>query len=180
VGREVSGGEAVNPLLSFWLLLRASLFSTSGTGNLPLLHDDYLARGWATERQFVEALAVGQVSPGPAGLWVVSLGYLTDGIRGSLLATVAITIPPILIVFFERIYLRYSDKAAMEGFTRGLSLSGIGIFTLILIRILSSQSPDLKSVGILLGAIALGTQRKIPVIAILVLAAVAGMVLYSG
>lgn len=170
----------MNPLLSLWLLFRASLFSTSGTGNLPMLHSDYLARGWATDRQFVESLAIGQLSPGPSGLWVISLGYLTDGLRGSLLATVAITLPPFLIVLFEKVYLRYSHHPAMEGFTRGLSLAGIGIFTLVLVRILSSETSDYRTFCIALGAILLSTRRNIPFIVVLLLAALAGVLLYSG
>ena len=61
-------------LLFFWLMFKAALVSTSGTGNLPIVHQDFLARGWATDRQFAESLAIGQISPGPSGLWVISLG----------------------------------------------------------------------------------------------------------
>jgi len=64
----------IEPLLYFWLILKASLFSTGGNGNLPSIHADMLARGWATERHFAEALAIGQIRPGPNGLWVVCLG----------------------------------------------------------------------------------------------------------
>ncbi len=46
----------MNPLLYFWLFLKASLFSTGGFGNLPSLHHDLLARGWATESQFAESM----------------------------------------------------------------------------------------------------------------------------
>jgi len=75
----------IDALLLFWLMFKAALFSTSGSGNLPILHQDLLARGWATDRNFAESLAIGQISPGPSGLWVISLGYLLDGLRGALL-----------------------------------------------------------------------------------------------
>ncbi len=169
----------MNPALAFLLLFRASLFSTSGTGNLPILHDDYVSRGWATDRQFAEALAVGQISPGPSGLWVISMGYLTDGLRGSLLATVAIILPTFLIVLFERAYQRLSSYAAMEGFVRGLILSGMGVFALVLTQLLGGESFDGRAGAILLGAIVLGTRKRIPVIAILLIAALAGVFLYS-
>ncbi|MEJ7652356.1 MAG: chromate transporter [Chloroflexia bacterium] len=91
----------MDALTFFWLFLKASLFSTGGMGNLPILHEDLLGRGWATEQNFAEALAVGQISPGPNGLWVISLGYLTAGWLGSALACIAITIPPMLIVFID-------------------------------------------------------------------------------
>ncbi|MCD6289887.1 MAG: chromate transporter, partial [Anaerolineae bacterium] len=54
----------MNPLIYFLLFLKGSLFSTGGLGNLPILHGDFIARGWATESDFVQALAVGQLSPG--------------------------------------------------------------------------------------------------------------------
>src|SRR6185436_8378534 len=88
----------IDALLFFWLMFKASLFSTSGSGNLPILHQDLLARGWATDRNFAESLAIGQISPGPSGLWVISLGYLLDGLRGALLTLVAITLPPLLVL----------------------------------------------------------------------------------
>ena len=75
-----------HPLALFWIMFRAALLSTSGMGNLPIVHQDLLTRGWATDRQFAESLAIGQISPGPSGLWVISLGYLMDGWRGAALA----------------------------------------------------------------------------------------------
>ena len=66
----------------FLLVLKASLLSTGGLGNVPGLHDDLVAtRGWVTERQFAESIAVGQTSPGPNGVWVISLGYMIGGWR---------------------------------------------------------------------------------------------------
>jgi len=88
----------IEPLTYFWLLLKASLFSTGGTGNLPSLHADLLARGWANEQQFAESLAIGQISPGPSGLWVISLGYLVDGLRGAVLTLIAISLPPLVVL----------------------------------------------------------------------------------
>jgi chromate transporter len=69
----------MNPLLYFWLFLKASLFSTGGMGNLPSLHTDLLARHWATEQQFAESLAIGQIAPGPSGLWVIAWGISQTG-----------------------------------------------------------------------------------------------------
>jgi len=51
-------------LLFFWLFLKALLFSTGGMGSLPSLRADLLARRWATERQFGEALTIGNTAPG--------------------------------------------------------------------------------------------------------------------
>ena len=163
--------------LYFWLFLKASLFSTGGMGNLPSLHNDLLPRGWATERQFGESLAVGQVSPGPNGLWVISLGYLTAGLRGALLAVIAITLPPLLIVGVDRLYRRVQHHPAVEGFMRGLSLAVVGIFVVVLMNLLHGVGFNLRNVTVMLASLGLGATRRVPVVAILALAGLVGVLL---
>ncbi|MCB0128304.1 MAG: chromate transporter [Caldilineaceae bacterium] len=168
----------IDPLHYFWLLLKASLFSTGGTGNLPSIHADMLARGWATDRHFAEALAIGQISPGPNGLWVVCFGYLTDGVRGALLATLAIAIPPFFVLAVAALHRRIGDHPAMQGFVRGLGLAVSGIFLVIVVRILRENGIDGRSLAIVMVAMALGLTNRLPIPLLLGLAAVAGMVLY--
>lgn len=168
----------IDPLHYFWLLLKASLFSTGGTGNLPSIHADMLARGWATDRHFAEALAIGQISPGPNGLWVVCFGYLTDGVRGALLATLAIAIPPFFVLAVAALHRRIGDHPAMQGFVRGLGLAVSGIFLVIVVRILRENGIDGRSLAIVVVAMALGLTNRLPIPLLLGLAAVAGMVLY--
>ena len=168
----------MNLLLYTWLLLKASLFSTGGLGNVPSLHSDLIARGWATEPQFAEALAVGQVSPGPNGLWVISLGYLTAGLRGALLALLAIIVPPMLVIAVDRLYRRISHHPAVEGFVRGLSLAVVGIFVVVLFRLLRSAGMDIRTLTIAACAIGLGVTKRVPVVVILALAASVGLVLF--
>jgi len=168
----------INPFLYFWLLLKASLFSTGGAGNLPSIHADLLARGWATDRHFAEALAIGQISPGPNGLWVVCFGYLTDGVRGALLATLAISIPPFFILAVAALHRRIGDHPAMQGFVRGLGLAVSGIFLVVVVQLLQDVGIDWRSLSLVLAAMALGVTNRLPIPAMLGLAAVAGMLLY--
>jgi len=162
----------------FWLLLKACLFSTGGFGNVPSLHSDLLVRGWATEREFGEALAVGQISPGPNGLWVISLGYLMAGVSGAVLALIAIVIPPLLILVVNRFYRRVQHHPAVEGFMRGLSLAVVGIFVIVMLRLLHSVGLEVKSVVITVTTIGLGITGRVPVIVILALAGAAGLMVY--
>ncbi|CAN5533146.1 hypothetical protein BH10CHL1_BH10CHL1_35620 [soil metagenome] len=168
----------IQPLIYFWVLLKASLFSTGGTGNLPSIHADLLARGWATDRQFAEALAIGQISPGPNGLWVICLGYLTDGVRGSLLATLAISLPPMVVLAVVALHRRVGDHPAMQGFVRGLGLAVSGIFLVVVVRLLHENGIDVRSVVIVLVSIGLALTGRLPVPVLLGLAALAGALLY--
>lgn len=165
----------MNLLLYFWLFLKASLFSTGGFGNVASLHSDLIARRWATDRQFAEAITIGQISPGPNGLWVISLGYLTHGAAGSALAVAAITLPPLLILLIQRAYGRVEGHPAAIGFMRGLTLCVSAIFVVVLARILYSAGIDMRSIAIALAAVALAWSRRVPVVAIIALAGAAGM-----
>jgi chromate transporter len=167
----------VNLLLYFWLFFKASLLSTGGLGNLPSLHADLLARRWASDRQFAESLTIGQIAPGPNGLWVISLGYLTHGVLGSLLALVAITLPPLLILGVERLYRRVQHHPMVEGFVRGLSLAVAGVFVVVMLSLLRSAGVNLPSVLILLAAVGLAATRRVPLVAIMALAGGAGILL---
>lgn len=161
----------------FGLLLKACLFSTGGFGNFPSIHSDLTARGWATEEQFGEALAVGQISPGPNGLWVVCLGYLTAGLPGTGLAVVAILLPPLLVLAVDRLYRKVQHHPAVEGFVRGLGLAVVGIFVVVLFHLLHGVGLSERNLLITLVSLGLGATRRVPVVVILGLAATVGVLL---
>ncbi len=168
----------MNQIAYFWLFLKASLFSTGGMGNLPSLHHDLLVRRWATDGQFAESLTIGQVSPGPNGLWVVCLGYLTNGSLGALFATIAVTIPPLLVLLLERVYRDIKHHPAVAGFVRGMSLAVVGTFAVVLTGML--RTAHINSLSVAIGAIALvlGATKRVPLPLIICGAAFAGAVGY--
>ena len=168
----------IDPFTYFWIFLKASLLSTGGTGNLPSIHADLLARGWAVDGQFAEALAIGQISPGPSGLWVISLGYLTYGVPGALLAALAISLPPMVVLAVAALHRRIGDHPAMQGFVRGLGIAVSGIFLVVVIKLMQDNGVDLRSILILLASIGLALTGRLPVSILLVLAGIAGTLIY--
>jgi chromate transporter len=169
----------MNLLNFFWLFFKASLLSTGGLGNLPFLHQDLIGLGWASESDFVTALAVGNVSPGPTGLWSISLGYLTYGWVGSLLALAALSLPPLLALIVAAFYNRMEKQPAVQNFTRGLSLGVVGLAVTVSIGLAGSTISDWRGVVIALGALGLALSKRVPIIVILLLAAVAGILIYG-
>lgn len=168
----------INPVLYFLLFVKASLFSTGGFSNLPSLHQDLIAAGWAVDAQFGTSIAIGQISPGPNGLWVISLGYLTYGYAGAILAVVAITLPPLLVLPVAALYNRIQQHRWVEGLMRGISLAVVSIFISVCWTIL--QQPGVDWTGWLMAAAAFGlaATRRVPIPVILALAAGAGYLLY--
>ncbi len=168
-----------HPLIYFLLFLKASLFSSGGFSNLPSLHQDLIGNGWASDADFGQSLAIGQISPGPNGLWVISLGYLTYGYLGALLALVAITIPPFLVLVLWAIYDRIENRGWVKGLMRGISLAVVGLLLNVSWTILSRSGMDWR--GWLIGLLAFGLaiSGRVHVMVIILLAACAGYLLYG-
>ncbi|MBX5489581.1 MAG: chromate transporter, partial [Chloroflexi bacterium] len=77
--------------MDFWTLflicLKVTLLSFGGTAPLPLLQDELgRQRGLLTDDDFAMALAIGRLSPGPAGLFVLPVGYFVAGVGGAVAA----------------------------------------------------------------------------------------------
>lgn len=174
----------MSPLELFLTILKASLFSTGGLGNLPSLHQDLTANpiaanNIATDQDFGQAIAISQISPGPTGLWVVALGYLIYGFLGAGLALVAIIIPPFLVLVLEAGYSRIEHKPLAQGVIRGVSLAVVGLLLVVVWAVLSGPEVGWKGVAIALGGFGLAYILRVNVVIVLALAALAGFVLYG-
>jgi chromate transporter len=168
----------IDPLIYFFLFLKASLFSSGGFSNLPSLHQDLIANGWAKETDFGQSIAIGQISPGPNGLWVISLGYFTFGYLGALLALIAITIPAFLVLAISAGYSRIEQKTWVQGAMHGVSLAVVGLLLTVVWTILRQPGVDWKGLLIAAGAFLLALSRRVNLLVILGLAGVVGYLLY--
>src|SRR5712691_481314 len=168
----------IDPLIYFLLFLKASLFSTGGFSNLPSLHQDLLANGWAKEVNFGQSIAIGQISPGPNGLWVISLGYLTYGYLGAFFALIAITFPALLVLVVSAGYTRIERRTWVQGAMHGISLAVVGLLLTVVWTILHQPGVDWKGLLIAAAAFGLALSRKVNILIILSLAGLAGYLLY--
>ena len=153
----------MSPFSLFLFVLRSALLSTGGLGNVSGLHDSFVPRGLATDAQFVQALTVGQLSPGPNGLWVVSLGYLMLGPWGATAALMGILFPPMLVFGVEKLYRRVKHHPAVEGFVRGLNLAVAGVFVPVLSKLLQGSGIDDLKIALVVAAFGLGWIKRLPV-----------------
>ena len=169
----------MNPLLYFLIFLKASLFSTGGLGNLPSLHQDLLGSGWATESDFGKAVAVGQITPGPNGLWVLALGYITYGWLGAVLALGAIIIPPFIVLLVAAGYEKIEHIPAVRGLLRGLSLAVVGSLLATAGSLISAPGIDWKGWIVCAITVVVGLSNRVHVIFMLLAAGVAGYIFFQ-
>ena len=83
--------------------------------------------GWLDQRQFLIAVAVGMISPGPVVITATFVGYLVAGFWGAVVATIGIFLPSfLLILIVAPILMRYRTNPNVQGFIKGAYAAAIG------------------------------------------------------
>jgi len=167
----------MDPVRFFLYVLRSALLSTGGMGNVPILHDDLVRTGFATDSQFAASMAVGQIAPGPSGLWVVTLGYFMGGWLAALLALVAVTLPPVIVLLIDKQFEKFKHHPAVIGFIRGLGITVVGVYVTVMVGLFNSSTANmLVALAVATVALWFALRGKVPVIAIIAAAGVLGLV----
>jgi chromate transporter len=114
-------------LFLFFLKAGAFVFG-SGLAIVPVLHEGVVGqRHWLTERQFLDAVAVGLITPGPVVITAVFIGYLVAGLPGAAVAGVGIFTPIYLgVVIPGRWFVRHRCDPRVRAFTRGATAAAAG------------------------------------------------------
>jgi len=83
---------------------------------------------WLSNRQFLDSVAIGMISPGPVVITATFVGYLLNGVIGALAATIGIFSPPVLFTILATpILLRYYKNPRFAGFIRGVGVTVVGV-----------------------------------------------------
>jgi len=135
-------GSILSQLLVFFLKAGSLTFG-SGLVIVPFLEKGLVQQtGWLKGPQFLVAVAMGMLSPGPVVITATFVGYLVAGFWGSLVSTVGIFLPSfLLILIVAPILLRNRENPNIQGFVKGAYAAAIG---------------TILGAGILLGKIAVG------------------------
>lgn len=120
----------MSPERLFIAVLIANMIGFGGLSSLPVLRNQLLAAGIAADGLLLQSLAVSNITPGPNGLYVVVVGYLVGGVPGALVATVAILLPPLLVLPLERIRSRLIHRLRFRAAMYALSLSVLALLAL--------------------------------------------------
>jgi chromate transporter len=152
----------------------------SGLAVVPFLHGgavgDY---GWLTERQFLDAVAVSMITPGPVVITVAFIGYLVAGPVGGLVAAIGMFLPTYLAVVlvapsFHRIMGSRHLKAAVDGVTAAATGAIAGAVVVLGRRAIT----DAPTIGIaIVTLLLLIGVRRIPEPLVIIAAGVVGIVL---
>jgi chromate transporter len=123
----VASASTLGKLLLFFLKAGSLTFG-SGLVIVPFLQQGVVQQyGWLDERQFLIAVAVGMISPGPVVITATFVGYLVAGFWGSLVSTIGIFFPSfIFILVAAPLLARHGTNPNVQGFVRGAYAAAIG------------------------------------------------------
>jgi chromate transporter len=113
----------------FWTFAKAgALVFGSGLAIVPFLYGELVqARGWLTDRQFLDAVAVAMITPGPVVITVAFIGYLVGGPWGMTVAALGVFLPVYLFVVIPAPYFRrHRSQPVIKAFVEGVSAAATG------------------------------------------------------
>src|SRR5712664_744642 len=172
----------VGSLFLFFLKAGAFVFG-SGLAIVPFLYGGVVGQfHWLTERQFLDAVAVAMITPGPIVITSSFIGYLVAGPLGASAAALAVFLPPYLLVIFGApYYRRFAQNRQVKAFVQGVTAAAVGAIAGAAVILSKRALMDLPTVLIALISLAvlLGF-KKTPEPILIVGAGVAGVVLHHG
>jgi chromate transporter len=162
VGTAMSASPSLTSLFLVFLKAGSVVFG-SGYVLLAFLRGDLVDRlRWLTEAQLVDAVAVGQVTPGPVFTTATFIGYVLHGAAGAFVATVGIFLPSFILVAVTAPFIpRLRRSRIASGFLDGVNVASLGLMAAVSIQLARTAVVDALSAAIALVSLALLVRFRI-------------------
>ena len=177
----VASVATIGVLFLFFLKAGAFVFG-SGLAIVPFLYGGVVVKfHWLTERQFVDAVAVAMITPGPVVITSAFIGFLVAGPVGAVVAAAAVFAPPYLIVLFGApYYRRFAQNRQVKAFVQGVTAAAVGAIAGAAFILARRSLVDTSTVVIALVTLAvLLFTKKIPEPIAIVAAGIVGVLLHG-
>lgn len=148
----------------FWTFFKiGSVLYGSGYVLLAFMHTDFVLRlGWLTDQQLLDAIAVGQVTPGPLFTSATFIGYILGGLPGALIATLGIFAPAYIFVIISNPFipkLRNSPWAA--SLLDGVNAASMGLMAAVTLTLTAGSLTDWFTIFLAVAALVMLIRFKI-------------------
>jgi chromate transporter len=175
----LSGATGLFGILLYFAKAGMFVFG-SGLAVVPFLYGGVVQEHhWLTDRQFVDAVAVAMITPGPVVITVAFIGYLVAGISGATAAAVGIFFPVYLVVvLLAPSYKRWAKNPQLNAFVRGVTAAATGAIAGAVIVLARSSIYDAATLMISVITFGILTKWKVPEPILIACAAVSGLLLH--
>ncbi len=179
VAPAAGGSGLLLEILLFFTEAGAFVFG-SGLAIVPFLSEGVVQqRGWLDEHQFLDAVAVAMITPGPVVITVAFIGYLVAGLSGATVAAVGIFLPVYLLTILPAPWFkRHRDNAQLKAFAQGATAAATGAIAGAVVVLGSRAIYDLPTAAIALVSLGLLWRFKVQEPVLVAGAGVAGLLLW--
>lgn len=139
----------------FWEGLKAGLLTFGGAFTvIPFLQESAVeGRGWLTDSQFVDGLAISGILPAPLIIFSTFVGYLAGGTVGALAMTLGIFLPAFVFpIFFHRGLVAVAENPRIRPFLFGVAAAVVGLIAAVAVTILETSVVDVPTAILAAGA----------------------------
>jgi chromate transporter len=180
VNLTIGGEQVLLQILVFFTKAGAFVFG-SGLAIVPFLHQGVVQQfHWLTEQQFIDAVAVAMITPGPVVITVVFIGFLAAGLLGAVAAAVGIFLPVYLFTIIPAPWFsRNRDNALLKTFVLGATAAATGAIAGAVVLLARRAIYDVPTAIVALVSLALLWRYKIPEPLLVAAAGIVGLLAFS-
>jgi chromate transporter len=166
-------------ILLFFAKAGAFVFG-SGLAIVPFLQQGVVQQfGWLTDHQFLDAVAVAMITPGPVVITVVFIGFLVAGFLGAVAAAVGIFLPVYIFTIVPAPWFsRNRDNVQLKAFVQGATAAATGALSGAVVVLATRAIYDIPTASIALATLAILWRYRIPEPIVVLAAAAAGLVIW--
>jgi chromate transporter len=174
------GGQHVVLQILFFFTKAGSFVFGSGLAIVPFLHQGVVQQfGWLNEQQFLDAVAVAMITPGPVVITVVFIGFLVAGLLGAIAAAIGIFLPVyIFTVIPAPWFSRNRDNAQLKAFVQGATAAATGALSGAVVVIALRAIVDIPTALIALISLAILWRYKVPEPILVTAAGILGLIVW--
>lgn len=178
---EAGDANVLLQILLFFTKAGAFVFG-SGLAIVPFLHQGVVQEfSWLNEQQFLDAVAVAMITPGPVVITVAFIGYLVAGLAGATAAAIGIFLPVYLLTIIPAPWFRRNrDNPQLKAFVQGATAAATGAITGAVIVLGQRAIYDLPTALIALVTLVVLVRAKIPEPILIILAGGVGLLVFVG
>lgn len=178
-GGAAGSKDVLVQILLFFTKAGAFVFG-SGLAIVPFLQQGVVQQfGWLNEHQFLDAVAVAMITPGPVVITVAFIGYLVAGLAGSIMAAIGIFLPVYLFTIIPAPWFkRHRDNPQLKAFVNGATAAATGAITGAVIVLGARAITDLPTAVIALISLGVLWRYKISEPIIVTISGLVGLILW--
>jgi len=164
----------------FWIFLKVgAILYGSGYVLFAYLDAELVTKGWLTRVELLDAIAVGQFTPGPVLSTSTFIGYQLSGFAGALAATTGIFLPSFLFVLILNPLIPKMQKSSLlRYFLDAVNVAAVAVMLAVLVVMTKDTLIDWQTIAIALLALLLVFKTKVSTIWVIIIGAVLGYLLY--